>query len=121
MYNEDYHYIPEKSFRGGETFIWTGTHYNSNTNLLIAEGCYWACPYSLFVIDFSDPVNLPYPMFDLNEHLDYDDYEDIGFVCWDGNDNLIIKCYGNHTEKTTPKVIEKEIFSNILKSGLSPA
>lgn len=114
---KDYHYIPEKSFRGGETFIWTGTHYISNTNLLIAEGCYWACPYSLFVIDFSNPVNLPYPMFDINDHLDYEDYEDTEFVDWDNTDNLIIKC--NLTEITTTKVIEKDICIKILKSGLS--
>lgn len=32
---EDYHYIPEESFNGGETFIWAATHYNKATNLLL--------------------------------------------------------------------------------------
>lgn len=108
---KDYHFIPDEK----ETFIWTRTNYNRNTNLLTAEGCFWACPSGIFVVDFSDPTSLPLPEFDLNRFLDYDKYEGIDFINWDDNDNLVIKCLDLKTEKYVTKVIEKEILINELK------
>lgn len=59
---EAVHYIPEKSFRGGETFIWVDAIYCKVSNLLVANGCYWAAPSGIEVYDFSDPMSLPLPM-----------------------------------------------------------
>ena len=56
------HYIPAESYAEPEeatqeTFIWGDCFYNPETNLLAVNGCYWACPYSVIVLDFSNPMN----------------------------------------------------------------
>ena len=58
---QDMRYIPAQSFPPvredfKETFIWTDVHYDPESNLLAVSGCYWACPYSVAVLDFSDPM-----------------------------------------------------------------
>lgn len=112
----DYQYYPEESFRGGETFIWTGTHYNKNTNLLVAEGCYWACPFELFVVDFSEPASVPYPEFRLCEYLGDDDFGYMEFKCWDDHDHLVFKYFDNKAGQYVDKIIEKDACLSILKS-----
>lgn len=58
-----YHYMPEESFAGHrETFIWTDAFYCRKNNILAVYGCYWACPYSIFLYDFSVPEKLPYDL-----------------------------------------------------------
>lgn len=47
---------PEESEEFDETFIWTDVNYDIESNLLAASGCYWACPYSVVIVDFSDPL-----------------------------------------------------------------
>jgi hypothetical protein len=83
----------------------------------LAEGCYWASTFNIFVADFSNPTNLPYPGFDLNLFLNYDNYEDIDFVSWDDNDNFVIKCYDCKTEKYVTNVIEKDVYIHQIKKG----
>jgi hypothetical protein len=62
-------YIPRKSFipLGGvhmeeETFICCGAAYCKINNILAIDGCYWACPYDFEFYDFSNPMNLPFPL-----------------------------------------------------------
>ncbi|MBO4473886.1 MAG: hypothetical protein J5750_03125 [Clostridiales bacterium] len=55
------HYIPEESKRKTieemvETFIWCRCFYDPKTNQMAVDGCYWASPDSLIVLDFSDPM-----------------------------------------------------------------
>lgn len=33
-----------------------------NGKYIVADGCYWACPYDLRVLDFSNPENFPLPI-----------------------------------------------------------
>ncbi len=108
---QDYHYIPEESFLGEETFIWTVTHYNKNTNLLVAEGCYWAHPSDIVLVDFSEPTILPFPEYDLSFLADGNDLEDIEFENWDGHDNIVIKafCYSENTN--IRKVVDTKLLS----------
>lgn len=53
------HFIPKESLDEGEAFIWVAGYYNSTENLLVVDGCYWASPYSVIVVDFSNPEALP--------------------------------------------------------------
>lgn len=47
----DFFYVPK-----GETFIWTSVHYNPGTDVAAVEGCVWACPWSVIIVDFRDPM-----------------------------------------------------------------
>ena len=46
----EYEYFPEAVLRDEESFIITDTH--QLDNIIIFEGCYWACPYGCFAFDF---------------------------------------------------------------------
>lgn len=57
----DFHYVPSCAYPGegeefDETFIWCSAAYEFDTGLLAASGCYWGCPYSTVVLDFSDSL-----------------------------------------------------------------
>jgi hypothetical protein len=54
-------YIPADVLKGIEAFIWTDTLYCPHTNVLAANGCYWACPYATEFYDFTDPMKMPLP------------------------------------------------------------
>lgn len=54
-------YVPAEAYPGDsegfqETFIWTEVAYDPESNLLAVSGCYWAAPYSVIIVDFSDPL-----------------------------------------------------------------
>lgn len=38
-------------------FCWVEYDYHKEENLLIVNGCFWACPYEIKLFDFSDPMN----------------------------------------------------------------
>jgi hypothetical protein len=40
-------------------YIWTEFHLSPNSNYLATIGCYWACPFTIKVFDFQNPLNLP--------------------------------------------------------------
>jgi hypothetical protein len=52
----EYEYFPESVTRGEESFIITDV--KQLDNLLIFEGCYWACPYECFVFDYDKKLFL---------------------------------------------------------------
>ena len=82
---EDMHYIPTETAKEDcpETFIWCDCHYNPETDQLAVEGCYWACPYSVIIVDFSNP-RTPVEYKDWTDVYAENDYE-IDFVRWEGN------------------------------------
>lgn len=49
---QEFCYIPDAP----ETFIWTDVHYNPTVNMLAVEGCFWACPMGVILLDFTDPM-----------------------------------------------------------------
>jgi hypothetical protein len=104
---KDYFYIPDEP----ETFIWTDVHYNAMSNMLAVEGCVWACPYSVNLIDFADPMNES-KWVDVLYKLDggYKKYEGLEFSRWDGN-NLILKTskYVNENNEISSDLIEIKI------------
>ena len=90
----DYHYYPAGSFPDGETFIWTDVHYNPANNIMAVGGCYWACPYSIVLMDFSNPMG-DAPQIDIGDLITkgHGCYGDIAFIAWEGTD-LILKLNG---------------------------
>ena len=52
----EYEYFPESVIHGEESFIITEV--KQLDNLLIFEGCYWACPYECFVFDYDQKLFL---------------------------------------------------------------
>ena len=98
----DYQYYPKGSFPMGETFIWAIFYYNPRNNILAVDGCYWACPPSIVLADFADPMeDLVY--IDINDH-NGDGYQDIEFARWDGTD-LVCRLRG---KKSGTEVIISE-------------
>lgn len=56
--------LPEEA-KQGHGFCWGGYTYDPTTQLLLVDGCFWACPYEYRFYDFSDPVNKGWPQLEL--------------------------------------------------------
>lgn len=48
-------YLPETAIHGAG-FCWSEYEYLSDQQLIMVNGCYWACPYEYFFYDFSNPM-----------------------------------------------------------------
>jgi hypothetical protein len=53
-------YFPESGFEG-RGFCWAAVYPSPDGLVLAVDGCYWACPYDLMFVDFSNPLVLPLP------------------------------------------------------------
>ncbi len=93
------HYLPAESYgkypeEFEETFIWCDCFYNPQTDMLAVEGCYWACPGNIIVLNFSRPMIAvePEQWTDIYQKYcdSYPDLGDIDFEKWDGS-NLVFK------------------------------
>ncbi len=40
----------------GVGFCWAAYRFDAPTNILVVNGCHWACPYEYRFFDFSDPM-----------------------------------------------------------------
>lgn len=96
---ESIHYIPEESHKENydeceETFIWCECYYNSYNDLLAIDGCYWACPYTIIVVDFTNPMKIIESKHWLDIYYEINGLQlgisDIESVKWDNN-QLICK------------------------------
>ena len=96
------HYIPAESYgkypeEFKETFIWCEYFYNPENDLLAVDGCFWACPGDVIVLDFKDPMTPvePEEWFSIYRRCGCDDpdLDDIEFESWDGN-TLVCKATG---------------------------
>lgn len=45
----------------GIGFCWAHYTVSPDKTMIAVEGCYWAAPYEVRVIDFSDPMKMPWP------------------------------------------------------------
>lgn len=97
---QDIHYFPAESFPSGETFIWTDVFYNEKNNMLAVSGCFWACPFGIMLLDFTQPMKGNGIWVDVQEHLQdgYDQYDDVDFLEW-SNTDLVLTAFNNQTEK----------------------
>ncbi len=96
------HFIPAESYgtypdEFKETFIWCDCFYNPENNLLAVDGCFWACPGDVIVLDFKDPMTAVEPndwhSIYRRYRCDDPDLDDIEFDSWD-NDTLVCKAIG---------------------------
>lgn len=55
-------YLPQKA-KKGFGFCWAAIHPSPDGNMLAVEGCFWACPYEVLVVDFSNPLEGPWSEF----------------------------------------------------------
>ena len=84
------HYIPSESHEKEEekfvdTFIWYDVNYNSKNDYLAIDGCVWAYPDSIIVLNFSNPMEI----VDIKHWKNViDGDKSIHFEKWNGN-NLI--------------------------------
>ena len=54
-------YLPPEA-ADGVAFCWADIHPSPQGSLLAVEGCFWACPYEVIIVDFSDPMKMPWPV-----------------------------------------------------------
>ena len=86
-----WHYIPKGRIKNRESFIWAdGGVYCERNNLLYISGCYWAYPYSVLIVDFSQPEALPYREYNLMETVDVFE-DDIEPIQWEADGSLTYK------------------------------
>lgn len=105
---QDFHYVPseahpEERDKFKETFIWTGAEYCAKNNMLAVKGCYWACPNSVVLLDFVNPLK-EQPVekwLELHAILDpaYEKYDDIEFKCWGENGEIHLRVLNVQTEQ----------------------
>ena len=126
---ETLHYIPEKSWpldgrMGKETFIWTNADYDPKTNLLAVWGCYWACPGSMVVLDFSHPLEEQDSgrWVEMHELIDpeYDLFDDIRMVNWNVRGWTCFECI-SATENTgwTEELVWQEKILDAVRKKLA--
>jgi len=101
---KEFFHIPRS--KDTETFIWVEVFYNPLNNILVVSGCYWAYPYGLNLLNFSNPMTETkwvdinrniFPLFEGGSHID--------FVRWDGT-TMIIKS-GEQERHIEESVYEK--------------
>jgi hypothetical protein len=86
---DDHFVVPEEP----ESFIWTAVHDDSVSNLLAVEGCYWACPWGVILVDFEEPLN-DGAWVDVSDLL-ADDISEVRFKGWDGWGGLVVSVDGD--------------------------
>ena len=113
---QDYRYYPKGSFPGGETWIWMIPYYNAQNNILAIDGCYWACPSSITLADFSDPMKETIYL-DVNEYHG-EGYPDLEFVRWNGTDLVgELRVKKSKTEVVIPEAEYTRWFEEAKKHG----
>ncbi|MCF1193304.1 hypothetical protein LRR18_17070, partial [Mangrovimonas sp. AS39] len=80
-------FIPEEA-KKGHGFCWADYTYNKEHNLLVVDGCYWACPYEYRFYDFSEPM-AGWPELKFQDPKNYADSEGVPPKVEDG----LITCY----------------------------
>ncbi len=64
--------FPPDAYKG-KGFCWAAAYPSPDGETLAVEGCYWACPYEVVFIDFTDPSKSPLP-----ELCRFEDLESVG-------------------------------------------
>jgi hypothetical protein len=92
-----FNYYPLATFNEvAETFIGTNIHYNVHNNIFAVEGCYWACPWDIFLFKLDNPMERFTEILNIRELIDpgYKKYNNIDFVGWENN-NIKLKSKTN--------------------------
>ncbi|MHC6203051.1 hypothetical protein ACYULU_07640 [Breznakiellaceae bacterium SP9] len=90
--NKVFNYYPLVTFKENiETFIGTDIHYNVQNNIFAVEGCYWACPWDIFLFRLNNPMERFTEIINIRDLIDpeYKKYGCIDFVGWENNNRPI--------------------------------
>jgi hypothetical protein len=82
-------YYPAATFKDNiETFIATSVHYNRQNNIAAVEGCFWACPWDVLLLQIDNPMERFTKMVSVGELLSQNSVEHnhINFIAWENND-----------------------------------
>lgn len=114
---EVYHYIPEgyqhnAEWTFGESFIVTSVFYDSKTDLVAYEGCYWAGTSDVMVGDLSDPLNYDPHLVSIHQIIDpdYEEVDDVDFARFEDG-RIIVKC-----DSKTEREVALDVINEKMKS-----
>ena len=96
-----FNYYPMATFKGNtETFIGTDIYYNIKNNIFAVGGCYWACPFEVFLVEIDNPMDDPFTGIKNIYEIGYDNIE---FVKWENNDIILKRLKDGELIKLTEK------------------
>ena len=111
---EVYHYIPEghthnAEWMFGESFIVTAVNYDSKTDLIAYNGCYWAANSDVMVGDFSNPMGYNPHLVSVNSIIDPegDECYDTDFVRFE--DKMLVVCNESGERKIPLDMLSEKI------------
>lgn len=109
---KEHHFFPAESFPKGETFIWVKGCYNPKNNIMAVEGCYWACPYSVVLVDFTKPMQ---DTLQINTNVYIENkypnsYGHVDFLRWEGSDLLLQAETNTEPEQTEVLTIPGHVY-----------
>lgn len=119
------HYIPSQAYPEDkqvfqETFIWTDAHYDPQSNLLAAGGCFWAAPSSVVVLDFTDPLREQptETWLDIRKIVDpeWEVYEEMDFAGWETGE-LILSALSTEEESVSVRLSMERLLTAGKYSG----
>jgi hypothetical protein len=64
-------FLPKEA-KEGHGFCWSSYEFHAATQILVVDGCYWACPYEFKFYDFSDPMEKGWPLLETECYIDAD-------------------------------------------------
>ena len=64
-------FLPKEAGQG-IGFCWSSYEFHAATQILVVNGCYWACPYEFKFYDFSDPMEKGWPLLETECCIDSD-------------------------------------------------
>lgn len=66
--------LPEEA-KQGHGFCWSSYEFDVKSQLLVVNGCFWACPYEYKLFDFSDPMEKGWAELTCEGHYIDSDYQ----------------------------------------------
>lgn len=93
-------FLPPEAEKGAG-FCWADYAFNRDSQILVVEGCHWACPYEFRFYDFSDPMERGWP-----EILLDGGYFDVDVKAPTFNPDGTITCYTHREEEIPDGVLE---------------
>lgn len=98
-------YLPEEA-KKGIAFCWADYTFNAELQLLVVQGCHWACPYEIRFYNFSDPMVLGWPEIAADECIDDDEHRPPEIS------NGEIRCFQTHRVFTSLGKREMEVIDD---------
>lgn len=100
-------YLP-KAADQGFGFCWADYHPSPDGTMIAVEGCFWACPYEVWIVDFSEPLDTPWPILlrDYN-HEEFIEWEDANNCKISGSCVKYSKIHGKSEDDLTDEELEE--------------